>query len=221
MKHVQLALREDFIESDEPIEYALLTYAFRASQGEDHCTALVRGGLVDICLIKLENQVMNLQHVLLIMQIFLNLAKNEENHQVFLHDEGFLNIATKTVFRDLPLRREQTLATRSFYLSKLKPSQKSQYSSRRIGVKTSRILIGDGGDLKEAQRQMESGALTVELDILRKLAQVHLISSLILASVLLYTYENNASFVCVDYSYIDVDSRKYSNCNRVQGHVLL
>jgi hypothetical protein len=120
MKHVQLALREDFIENDELIEYALLKYSLRASAGKGHCASLARGGLVDMFLAKLADQVMNLKHIFLIMQILSNLAREDDNHELFLEDDGFISIASKTVFRDLPHRRKETIATRSYYVKKSK-----------------------------------------------------------------------------------------------------
>jgi hypothetical protein len=175
MKHVQLALREDFIENDEPIEYALLKYSFRASAGRGHCTSLARGGLVDLFLAKLADQVMNLQHIFLIMQVLANLAREDENHELFLKDDGFVSIASKTVFRDLPLRREETMATRAFYL------KKSTRSSSLIARASGRGGGGDGGGDGagvdehpggEFEKSSEAGALSIELEVLRKFAQV-------------------------------------------------
>ena len=170
MKHIQLALREDFIENDEPIEFALLKYSLRASASKSHCGPLARGGLVALFLKKLADQVMNLQHILLIMQILSNLAREETNHELFVKADGFISIAAKTVFRDLPLRRQETMATRSFYLKKSMRSPTGK-SRAALGVDGAG---GDGGSQAEVEKSSES-ALTVELEVVRKFAQVTVI----------------------------------------------
>ena len=93
------------LESDEAIELGLLRYTLASSAHPENQAALCDCGLSSMLLHKLTSQTISLPHTLLIMQTFMNLARNRENHVRMLEDEGMLTTLTKHVFHEMANRK--------------------------------------------------------------------------------------------------------------------
>jgi len=109
MRHLNTCLANEMLESDEAIELGLLRYTLASSAHPENQAALCDCGLSSMLLHKLTSQTISLPHTLLIMQTFMNLARNRENHVRMLEDEGMLTTLTKHVFHEMANRK----ATRS------------------------------------------------------------------------------------------------------------
>ena len=184
MKIINESLREDFVESDEPISFALMRYCLKATQYPDHLYLLVTGGLSEVMLHKLDNQFLNLQHILYVIQILTNVCKEPRVHRQLLEDERILQILVHVIFHDIPLRRADASFLRG---------SNSTVGSKTVAAGPLKIKIGgmeeissmDGSMAQTASPKNLPGSpsrprtpgqpvVTVEVEIVRKLIQIML-----------------------------------------------